>query len=261
MNDSGIVNTTAFAGLASVYARFRPTYPAPIFDAFVERVRSSRGLDALRRPLVADVGCGTGISSALLVAAGCDVVAIDPNEDMLREATARLDASATCRMGRAEATGLADRSVDAILVAQAFHWCDPGASLAEFARVLRPNGVCGLVWNIRVADGGITDRYNDIVVQLATNLDPSTRSGRAELARPLVESPLFRDAEVVAIDNPQILDEEGIVGRATSASYFPKQEPERSERLAQLRAAFRAHAVDGRIALRQVAECTSAVVR
>ena len=40
-------------------------------------------------------------------------------------------------------------SADALVVAQAFHWMDPDVALTEFARVVRPGGVVGLVWNIR----------------------------------------------------------------------------------------------------------------
>ena len=42
-----------------------------------------------------------------------------------------------------------DGSVDAVIVAQAFHWFDAGGALAEIARVLRPDGGLALVWNAR----------------------------------------------------------------------------------------------------------------
>jgi SAM-dependent methyltransferase len=158
----------------------------------------------------------------------------------------------------AEASSLDDRSADLLLVAQAFHWCDPPKALAEFHRVLRPGGRCALLWNLRIADGGLTDRYNAIVVGDANNLDPSTREGRARMAEPLTQSPLFREARVVTAPSPQRLDRDGLIGRATSASYFPRDEPRRSERIRALEEAFDAFAVDGFVTLAQRAELTIA---
>src|SRR3954452_21237705 len=49
--------------------------------------------------------------------------------------------------GTAEAIPLADGSVDAVTVAQGFHWFDGERALAEIHRVLRPAAGVGLVWN------------------------------------------------------------------------------------------------------------------
>ncbi|MBL9147125.1 MAG: class I SAM-dependent methyltransferase [Phycisphaerae bacterium] len=244
---------TRFEGLASTYDRFRPTYPAAVFSTLLPGLGAS--------PLVADVGCGTGISSRLLRVAGARVIGIDPSQDMLRQARERSGGDGPpieFRQGTGEATGLADGSVDVVLAAQAFHWFDPPRALAEFHRILRPGGRAALLWNLRVADGGFTDDYTRIVVSAAESLDPSARAGRESLDAPLRASSLFRDAVVHDFDSPQTLDEEGAVGRATSASYFPRTEPERSARLEELRAAFRRHATDGVATLAHVARLTMA---
>ncbi len=245
----------AFEGLASGYDRFRPRYPDAIVDALFRDIPA----DAT----VADIGCGTGISARAIAGRAARVIGVDPSDDMLATAR-RLSAShptVTFVKGTAESTSLADASVDLVLVAQAFHWFDPPLALAEFHRILRPRGRCALLWNLRTGDDGFTDDYNRIVVSAAEALDPSTRAGRESLAGPLVKSPLFRDAETVTAPNPQPLDEEGVVGRATSASYFPRAEPERSARLAELRAAFSRHARAGVVVLRQVAQLTMATRR
>lgn len=242
----------AFDGLASGYDRHRPTYPTRIIDALFEGLRPDC--------CVADVGCGTGISTRLVAPRAGSVVAVDPGEDMLANAARRCDGVANIRFLKApaEATGLPDRSVDLVLAAQAFHWFDPDRALAEFHRILRPGGRCALLWNLRVPDGGFTDDYNRIVVSAEVRIDPSVLAGRTSLALPLERSSLFRDVRTVVEPSPQSLDEEGAVGRATSASYFPRDEPERGERLRALRAAVRAHAVDGVVTLRQEARLTMA---
>ena len=54
--------------------------------------------------------------------------------------------------GTAEAIPLPAGSVDAVTVAQAFHWFDADAALAEIHRVLRPGGGLGLIWNAMEVD-------------------------------------------------------------------------------------------------------------
>jgi SAM-dependent methyltransferase len=51
--------------------------------------------------------------------------------------------------GSAERIPLPDASVDAVVVAQAWHWTDPRLAIPEVARVLRPHGTLSLIWNIR----------------------------------------------------------------------------------------------------------------
>ncbi|WP_244296676.1 class I SAM-dependent methyltransferase [Paenarthrobacter nitroguajacolicus] len=117
-----------------------------------DRVRPGYPLDSLNWILpdgataAADLGAGTGKFTALLVGHGLEVAAVDPSTDMLeqlRKAYPRVNALE----GTAEATGLADSAFDVVSVAQAWHWCEPLAASTEIARILRPHGVLGLVWN------------------------------------------------------------------------------------------------------------------
>jgi len=125
----------SFGAAADVYDRSRPGYP-------VEAVRFVLP-DGARRVL--DLGAGTGKLTEVLLDLGLDVVAVEPSESM----RVMLPARAEVLDGDAEHLPLADASVDAVVVGQAFHWFDTGPALAEIARVLRPGGTLGLLWNIR----------------------------------------------------------------------------------------------------------------
>jgi SAM-dependent methyltransferase len=97
---------------------------------------------------VLDLGAGTGKLTALLQARGLDVLAVEPSARMLELLTASLP-DVEARQGSAERIPLDDDSVDAVLVAQAWHWVDVDRAVPEVARVLRPRGRLGLVWNLR----------------------------------------------------------------------------------------------------------------
>ncbi|MBI4376497.1 MAG: methyltransferase domain-containing protein [Elusimicrobia bacterium] len=129
-----------FSGLARGYSRFRPGYPPQLVDWIVEQARLRPG------SRMADIGCGTGISTRLFLARGFDAVGVDPNEDMLSEARR---GSGSFFKGDSSATGLRDSLFDLVIAAQAFHWFPLDPALAEFSRILRPEGCCCAFWNIR----------------------------------------------------------------------------------------------------------------
>jgi SAM-dependent methyltransferase len=118
------------------YQRVRPGYPAESADWLIP----AGARDAL------DVGAGTGKFTALLLERGLAVSAVDPSVDMLEQLRARYPEVAASQ-GTAEATGLAESSSDVVSVAQAWHWCDPLPASTELARILRPGGTLGLIWN------------------------------------------------------------------------------------------------------------------
>jgi len=94
---------------------------------------------------VLDLAAGTGLASAALVGAGFEVVAVEPLPEM-RERLVLSAPGASVLAGTAEAIPLADASVDAVVVSDAFHWFDAGLAVAEIARILRHGGRVALVW-------------------------------------------------------------------------------------------------------------------
>ena len=127
---------SSFRSGGSHYQRVRPGYPRDSAEWLVPAGASA----------ALDVGAGTGKFTALLLEWGLKVTAIDPSEDMLAQLELHCPAATTVA-GTAEATGLPDNAFDVVSVAQAWHWCDPLAASTELARVLRPGGTLGLVWN------------------------------------------------------------------------------------------------------------------
>jgi SAM-dependent methyltransferase len=118
------------------YDSIRPGYP----DDAVDWLLPAGARDA------ADVGAGTGKYTAALAARGLRVVAVDPSADMLAQLERNLPGVATV-VGTAENTGLPEAGLDVVTVAQAWHWTDPLRASTEAARILRPGGTLGLVWN------------------------------------------------------------------------------------------------------------------
>jgi SAM-dependent methyltransferase len=125
----------SFGAVAAAYDAGRPTFPAEALTWIL----------GPRRLQVLDLGAGTGKLAAVAAGLGHDVVAVDPSEEML--SVCRRRPGIDTMVGAAESIPLAHASVDAVLVGQAFHWFDHARALPEIARVLRPHGVLGLLWN------------------------------------------------------------------------------------------------------------------
>jgi SAM-dependent methyltransferase len=130
---------SSFGRRAAEYDRSRPEYPSAAIDLATARL----GLDADSEVL--DLGAGTGKLTRLIAQRFARVTAVEPDPSM----RALLSQATDCYLaleGSAEAIPLADRSVDAVFVGQAFHWFDTDAALPEIARVLRPRGGLVLIW-------------------------------------------------------------------------------------------------------------------
>lgn len=124
----------------AAFSRYRPGYPDAVVDWMLRDPRD--------RLTVLDVGAGTGKLTETVVRRGHEAIALDPSEEMLRQ-LARYLPDVRREVGEAESIPLEDASVDAVVVGQAWHWFDAARASAEFARVLRPGGVVGVVWNVR----------------------------------------------------------------------------------------------------------------
>ena len=209
--------TGRFTGLADTYAKYRPTYPAEAVDFILRRCGLRAG------SVLVDVGCGTGISSRLFAARGLQVIGVEPNAEMRAageaEAASADHPGPIYRDGTADATGFPPHSADAVLAAQAFHWFEPEPALREFHRILRPGARVILLWNERDESDPFTAAYSAVIRSAPDTAAVEKPRGRA--GEPLLHSPWFENAELAVFRNAQTLDEEGVLGRAFSASYAP----------------------------------------
>jgi len=250
---SGASPLDYFGPLAEGYDRYRPGYP----QAAVEAVLAA----APPRPAVVDVGAGTGtgIFARLLAARGAAVVAVEPNAGMREVGRRRAVAgpgSVEWRDGRAEATGRPAASADLVTCAQAFHWFDGPAALAEMARVLRPGGRVALVWNVRDPRDSFTARYGEAVARAQQAASAAGRVVERGRRADAADSPLFRVEREVAVAHAVEHDLDGLLGRARSSSYWPPPGALRDALEHALRDAFAAHAEDGRCRLAYACEVT-----
>ena len=80
------------------------------------------------------------------------MVAVEPQAP-LRERLAAIVGGERVREGFAEAIPLPDASVDAVTVADGFHWFNHAQALAEIRRVLRPGGGLAVLSPFRTGAG------------------------------------------------------------------------------------------------------------
>lgn len=237
----GSAGALSFGAVAAAYEHGRPSYPPRAVDWLLPR--------GARR--VADVGAGTGKLTRVLRERGLDVVAVEPSAGMreqFRVATPGVPALG----GAFERLPLADSSVDAVLAAQAWHWADPGLALPEAARVLRPGGRLGLLWNIR-------DETVDWVARLG-RIMRSRGAAPAEYTPAL--GPPFEPPERMTARWANHLTRDALLDLVSSRSYvIALPPPERAEILEQVRRLLDSHpalAGSARVALPYVTTGTRA---
>ena len=208
-----------FARGAEAYELGRPGYPAEALEA----LRLSPDLTVL------DLAAGTGKLTRPLAASGARVIAVEPVAEM----RAALPPSVEALDGTAESIPVGDGSVDLVTVAQAFHWFDGDAALAEIHRVLRSGGRLALLWNRRVEDAPV----NVAIDELVEPYRRGTPTHRGEAWRAAFErTPLFGPLDEHLFENEQLLDADGIAARICSISFIAAlPEPERAGLLARAR--------------------------
>ncbi|HEY2543797.1 MAG TPA: class I SAM-dependent methyltransferase [Gaiellaceae bacterium] len=191
--------THGFELAADAYERGRPDYPAAAIEFLVERLGLVQGRTVL------DLAAGTGKLTRLLVSTGANVVAVEPIAEMREKI-----GGARVLDGTAEAIPLPDASVDAVTVAQAFHWFRADEALAEIHRVLRPGGGLALVWNVRDERDAVQAAASEIIHPLEADAPRRQKRDWAEV---------IGATEKASFDHEQLVDEDAFLSRFLSVSF------------------------------------------
>lgn len=160
----------SFGRAAAEYGRARPTYPGEAVDWLLPAGAGT----------VLDLGAGTGKFTRALFERGLETIAVEPSPEMLKTLSAQLP-GVRALAGTAEQIPLPDASVDLVTVAQAWHWVDESRALPEAARVLRPGGTLGLIWNIRDEATGWVRRLSEVMHKSGAEL---ALEGEVEIGPP-----------------------------------------------------------------------------
>jgi SAM-dependent methyltransferase len=200
------------------YNAARPDYPTAAIDYFVQSLGITSSMHVL------DLGAGTGIFTRQILPYVAKVTAVEPSSSMresLTDSTAGVDAL----NGSDVEIPLGDGSVDAVFVAQAFHWFDAPLALEEIHRVLTRGGGLGLIWNER-------DESVDWVAALSRAMQWDRHQPYAvgaDFSSVIAAGP-FTNVERVEFKHAQSLTRALLYQRVLTTSYLSiMEDPQRDE--------------------------------
>lgn len=210
---------TSFGADVAAYEQGRPEYVDEHVAWLLEGVQGR----------VLDLAAGSGKLTRAVRRLGFDVVAVDPDAQMLAH-----NVGVEGFVGTAEAIPLPDSSVAAVTVGQAWHWFDPAAAGPEIARVLVPGGRLGLIWNTR-------DSSHPFVAALAEVMGPSPAELMVD-AEAVAQAPGFGPFERRRWTRVRLMTPDELVSMVTSRSSYLVAEPNaQREIVAGVRALLAAH--------------------
>jgi SAM-dependent methyltransferase len=182
------------------YERFMGRWSRAAGEIFIDWLALPEGLHWL------DVGCGTGVFTALLIerCAPARVSAIDPAEDQISYAKATPTAATVAfRVGDAQALPYSNDEFDAATMALVISFVpDPAKAVTEMKRVVKPGGtVAAYMWDF--AGGGFTLRpLNEALTGMGVNLPltPGQMNSRREALLMFFETAGLVDIELRTIE-------------------------------------------------------------
>ena len=235
--------TSRFSDRVEKYVLYRPGYPPEA----LRTLQTECGL--MPSHGIADIASGTGIWTRMLLENGNAVFGVEPNSEMRKAGEGLLACFPKFNSvaGTAEATTLADQSVDFVTAAQAAHWFDREQSRREFHRVLKPGGWLVLFWNERLTDTTKFLRaYEQLLLTYGTDYQDVRHERTTSAVNEFFDPAPFQERE---FETRQEFDYAGVEGRLLSSSYAPGPEhPKHKPMLRELRSIFDDCAKGGQVA-------------
>ncbi|MGF9698471.1 class I SAM-dependent methyltransferase [Paenibacillus sp. MABNR03] len=223
MQDIRRNNVERFKGFGTLYDQNRPSAPTEV----VEILNTYLGT---KPRLVADVGCGTGLSSWIWLNEAERIIGIEPSDDMRAVAEAKWEAAGKPDhlrfvSGLSHELGLPDGSVDIVTCSQSFHWMEPQSTLREFARVLRPGGIFAaydcdwppvLDWQLEQAYQQLIAEADEQASRLEAQENQAHKWSKDEHLQQMNQSGLFRYVREIVFHHHETFDADRYVHLALS---------------------------------------------
>jgi ubiquinone/menaquinone biosynthesis C-methylase UbiE len=245
MEDKLMQNRNRFGLLAKDYAKHRRGYPDEVYTVIQEHLPKG-AVDAL------DVGCGTGVVTCELAKFCHSVIGTDKEAEMIEVAQASAPDNCSFKTAPAESLPFPDNSFNLITVAQAFHWFDHGKVIAEFQRLIRPNGLIA-IFRKRSKDGNkiladfvwpVLGRYVD---------QPNLPRNQNDFSK--LKDAGFVSCEVINVPYEELYTPDEYIGFLRSHSVYnliPQDQRETYEQ--DMRVEMAKHLENGYVAIRGIVE-------
>lgn len=238
-------STQVYSSKAEKYGRYRWSYAPEAIQTILDRTGITTD------SVVADIGAGTGILTREFIGKVKCIFAIEPNPEMRAISAKEFAQYPSCKIidGQAEATTLANQSIDLITAAQAIHWFEPQKAKQEFERILKPGSWLAICCNYG------TDHKLGTALQDVYPSENTRETIRARRNQPI--SYYFNDGEFLKQEYPFKLQAtwKEFFGGLSTASFAPDDDsPLYAEFEQAAKYVFKRFSTDGLIAQHGVTE-------
>lgn len=231
-----------YSDRAENYTRYRPSYPEDAISWILAKCNDSRN------KVFADIGSGTGVFTKLLIPKAKLVYGVEPNLEMrlAAERDMNIYSNYISVNGKGEQTGLGDKSVDHITVAQAFHWFNQDKAFHEFERILKKNGSIFLLWNLRKTSEEFMASYEKLLLKSSGDYKKVSVKNKVEFDSLSRQMP--GDFEIKSFFFEKEFDWDEFVGRHNTSAYAPRELSKENDMiLDELKGLFHLHSSHGKM--------------